>query len=1584
MALQFENHSVPFSGGIDQEDTEKMVPPGRVLTAVNVVQTHSKKFEKRNGSVALVKNNVLAGYSTGALLCPFNQELIEGGTLATGLVAQTSLAAEAQQWSLCGQHQPISVGVGKSFASSYDHNCPDEASANGICVYAYESQGQLYGSIVSQDTGKAFVTDQVLSTTGVAARVVALGNSITVFYLEHNTVYARTVWTGVNPAFGTPVPIQENTAHFEARAITGTGSLPATSIGGATIAMVWQTNTTAIYMDTWNPWLQAKVSSTQVAASSSGMTNIFLWCMATSAYMLVGWDGVTSGPAFYWVGKQSLTVTGPTTIASGPGQSSNGGAGNVTAVQTAAGVQVTFEYYAVPGAPPVLYGFQTAAAFVGTIAGAAVTQTVRSVTLYSDAFLAYSTPVAVCAYTSIFQPTYFLVNLLNGSVLAKMQPTAGGGTRTNAALTAQQRLAAPTTDLVGNTLIPVMTLTPASGTFNGVRVNIRAVTETVLGFSASQYQDQLGPNLYLTGGFLASYDGNSFQEHMTHLFPEPPTILAGTVGVVRVQQGIGQAPGGSEQASLSFPGLGSSALTIPNLKNAACLQLTATTGGVGGNGYTFIFQGGTSFGIAVAGMTITITFNNFFGGSPSLVANGINTPSQWPSSNQLFSATPLASGYSAVADGTYGPTAGGGVFDCLVIVAVAAGAAGNGYTVILQAGATASILVVGMTITITYVTGATPTQVANQMNNVGNWPSSNQIFRGFPQAGTSASPTVGTYGPTSNGGTAPGVGGIPEITDIYMPPDTLSADTTTFGSGWQIAPGSGFYLWNQQNNGLTNSVPVFVYYMVNGVGSLPVDSTIIAVPVEINATDNAFTVASKTAAALGFYSEGAYASFPWFTAAVAQTGGTPTGGSPTYKVTVTNGGVLYCTSYAPGNASTASTDFRIDCSWSTTPGAIDGTVISCPPASAIMPGGYFLFVNGAGMICFYFVVAGVAPAPPTNVNTGGFCTQDQVTVQPVFVNTGDDATTGAIDVLSALQTAAIPNIANYSLLTGTPFVIGAITAGQYGGQPGYNVSSSGLLPDGTYIYQYCFEWTDEQGQRQQSAPSPAYTLNIQGVSPTWINSIPQTIDPTGHGNDLLNGFPDGQGGAVNGGYPGTLVGGCAPQLTLGTLRLTAKQNVWLVVYRSQVSVGNNPVLSRASSPLSPILNNVNLDTLTYTETTPDSLLLKNLPLYTSGSDGLWPAMAAPAFSFARVHRGRIAGISSEYPNQWWPSQPYVTGSGISPAYNSNITVPVPADGGPLVGFCTMNEKVYFFENTRIYFSTGDGPGADVLNVAGTSYSAPDLVSTSVGCSAPGSILLTPMGIMFQSSKGFAILDPGGNVSHKIGLQVQDLVQGQTCISSVLMPDRGEARFAMSGGYTLVFNYFFGMWYQFTGWGGPATIWQSTYVFYSPIGQGGAGAGVCQETPGVYTDGDGSLVYSLVDLFWAAWAGPQGYQRVRYATFLGTFGSDHSLVCTVAYNYQQTAGEQTVWNATGACDPSQFGSDAQYGEATPYGDPILGVYQCRLNPGIQLCESIKLTFQDTALPTAGGAGFALEDLTFNVGLESGTMRLPSGAGGHQAG
>jgi hypothetical protein len=794
-----------------------------------------------------------------------------------------------------------------------------------------------------------------------------------------------------------------------------------------------------------------------------------------------------------------------------------------------------------------------------------------------------------------------------------------------------------------------------------------------------------------------------------------------------------------------------------------------------------------------------------------------------------------------------------------------------------------------------------------------------------------------------------------------------------------------------------------IYFVVDGVGAMPGGLTGLHIPVNLASTDSALIVAQKIQAAI-------LTNMPlYFSASVSQTGGTPTGGNPTYKTTVTAAfpGAM---STVSGIASAASTDFRIDQSIFYTTGSQLQITFSCPDATHLMPGGYFVVFSGGTAYVFYFVVDGVGTAP-ANPNLAG----SSATVAAFPVAVSAIAPTSAIQVAAAVLNALNTNIPGnaFTQLANSPFVQFSSAANL--GQFCYNVSSAGLLPDGTYIYQYCFEWTDAQGQKQQSAPSPAYVLNVQGTSPTFVNQTPQNIDPTGHGNDLANPTPTTSPQATGG-----LIGGTMPRLTLGALRLTAKQNISLVVYRSTVSVGTGAVLYRASSPLTPLIfTNTSsfVSTMQFVDVTSDQLIQKNLPLYTSGSDGLWPGFAAPAPSFCGVHRGRECLISSEYQNQWWFSQPYIPGSGIAPVFNPNLVVPVPADGGNLTGFATMNEKVFFFEQSRIYFSVGDGPGSDVQNSSGGSYSAPDLVTTDTGCTAPGSIILTPLGIMFQGAKGFYLVDPGGNVSNKIGKQVQDLVVGMTCVSAKLMPDRNEVRFAMTGTqgtYTLVFNYFFGMWYLFTGWSGPSEIWNGAYVFYSPLSQGGAGAGVCQETPGIYTDGDGSLVYSLIDMFWAAWAGPQGYQRVRYFTFLGSFGSDHTMLVSVAYNYQPTVGEVIAWNATAACDPSQYGS-ATYGasvgggttgpfgsgnpfgaggpfggvplasgSASVYGDPILGVYQCRGNNGMQLCESIKLTFQDTALPTAGGAGFSLEDLTFNVGVESGTMRLPSGAGGHQAG
>jgi hypothetical protein len=451
------------------------------------------------------------------------------------------------------------------------------------------------------------------------------------------------------------------------------------------------------------------------------------------------------------------------------------------------------------------------------------------------------------------------------------------------------------------------------------------------------------------------------------------------------------------------------------------------------------------------------------------------------------------------------------------------------------------------------------------------------------------------------------------------------------------------------------------------------------------------------------------------------------------------------------------------------------------------------------------------------------------------------------------------------------------------------------------------------------------------------------------------------------------------------LRLTGKSNVQLVVFRSAVSVGQSPVLYRASSPIpnpnTPLTNSVLVDSLQFIDVTPDSLLTQNLELYASGSDPDLPAFAAPALSFVYPHRLRVFGISSENKNVICPSQTYIPNSGVSPSFHPNLNINVDPAGGDVTALCTMDERLIIFEENQVLFTVGDGPGPDG-STTNSYFSPPDLITTDVGCIASGSVVQAPMGIMFQSAKGIYLLDRKLEASY-IGAPVEDLIQGNTVLSANLMPDRNEIRFALNNGTTVVYNYFFDMWYEFLNWWGPATIWNGTYVFFNPSALGGGGAGILQETPGVFTDGDGAIISSTLELYWARWAGPQGYQRVRSFSFLGTFQSNHTMQVTITYDYQADGVQDIIlWNATEACNPSQYGN-SNYGAMSPYGDPILGVYQCRGFPGIQLCESIKLTFQDTQLG-AGGAGYSLEDLTFEVGLEKGTMRLPAGPGGHQAG
>jgi hypothetical protein len=154
--------------------------------------------------------------------------------------------------------------------------------------------------------------------------------------------------------------------------------------------------------------------------------------------------------------------------------------------------------------------------------------TIRSVGLASKAFVMNSQVYFLSAYSSAYQPTYFLINgsasvESSPNIVAKLAYQNGGGLLSNGL---------PSVTVIGNTaqvsylykdLIQAVnknTNPPSGSQINGIYsqtgINQCSFTFSTAGLDTAE----IGNNLHLSGGFLGMYDGYFPFEHNFFLYPD--------------------------------------------------------------------------------------------------------------------------------------------------------------------------------------------------------------------------------------------------------------------------------------------------------------------------------------------------------------------------------------------------------------------------------------------------------------------------------------------------------------------------------------------------------------------------------------------------------------------------------------------------------------------------------------------------------------------------------------------------------------------------------------------------------------------------------------------------------------------------------------------------------------------------------------------------------------------------------------------------------------------------------------------------------------------------------------------------------
>jgi hypothetical protein len=252
----------------------------------------------------------------------------------------------------------------------------------------------------------------------------------------------------------------------------------------------------------------------------------------------------------------------------------------------------------------------------------------------------------------------------------------------------------------------------------------------------------------------------------------------------------------------------------------------------------------------------------------------------------------------------------------------------------------------------------------------------------------------------------------------------------------------------------------------------------------------------------------------------------------------------------------------------------------------------------------------------------------------------------------------------------------------------------------------------------------------------------------------------------------------------------------------------------------------------------------------------------------------------------------------------------------------------------------------------------------VGCSNQSSIVFQPEGLMFEfaSEAGNQIWLLGRDLSTKyIGAAVESFTLNTSVTSAVAIPGTNEVRFTFANGTTVMYDYFFGEWGEFTLNAVASTLYQGLHTFINASGA------VFQETPGLYLDGSHPVVMSFVT-GWLGIGGLRGYERIHEFSFLGTYYSPHKLVVGVAYDYGFPAQSSTY-------SPPNFsptyGSAPFYGSG-PYGGPS-NIEQFRVFAKRQKCKAFQISVQEVYDPSFGvaaGQGLSLSGLNMVVTLKKG--------------
>ncbi len=475
---------------------------------------------------------------------------------------------------------------------------------------------------------------------------------------------------------------------------------------------------------------------------------------------------------------------------------------------------------------------------------------------------------------------------------------------------------------------------------------------------------------------------------------------------------------------------------------------------------------------------------------------------------------------------------------------------------------------------------------------------------------------------------------------------------------------------------------------------------------------------------------------------------------------------------------------------------------------------------------------------------------------------------------------------------------------------------TGNLADGVYAFKPTWRWENAQGEIDRSSSATAGSVTIAG-GPNGVSIVSWIPLYTTH----------------------KTANAPAVEVWRTAVAPTADAPFFLVSSKDP-AVTSNPQRYVANDPSSSSLATFNDEYADATATTKE-----NNPENGSVLENLAPPAAS--IIVAAHDRLFLAGIAGDPDRVWYSKQ---RADGEVAAFHDALTISVPPSGGNITALAFLNETLVVFRETAVYVLPGQG--FDNLG-GGQNYGPASKVPGDVGAISAESVLLTPMGVFFKSSKGFYNLTPRWTCEY-IGLQVNQFDSDTVCAAHVV-ESQHQVR-VLTDARMLVLDYRINEWSEWTiASGAHATMWQGVHHC--------ATSDVIKGQLTTYT----GVTYGLdAETAWIKLNDLQGAGSVRWLSVLGEYRGAHKLRIRLARDYVQDGSGNWVYYQDGTWTPSPT--------------TIGSVEQVRIGPKIPKCEAIKVRItavhpDGTSVPN--NEACKLTGLALEVGIDQGiNRRLPA--------